>query len=509
MGVAVLDRVPVLYVVLDGERATLDLTRDVLELTVDEHVRKATKITLRVYDPEHVHRARLIPGTQLAVRWGYIGELSAPRGGIIHKAEPDYAEGVLRVEAYGRELALSRGPIRATFRGNTLRDAVQTIAARAGLRVQWDAQDTIRFDGLVVDDETAWSWIQRRTAELGLETLVEASLNGGADIIVVREPPFDRDAAHLLTWRWRNANVLSFEVKEDHKRGEKEDEGVVAVFHDPASGQTLSHAAGDPNTTRRTLAARRLAARHAHSGTSGNPGADNAAVAAYVRTHPELAAETPDAQRAAWQASVARERGGANAGRATEDQPSLLQVLLDTGEVRDGGSGGSGGSGGGTGAVGSNAARGSADGTDAGRLTATPVAAPAAAARTHVRRVAEGSFRGHERAKVKAKVTTVGIPRAKRGDVARVLGVEDRDAGLWYAAGVRHTIGDGYTTEWEFTRDGVNGGRGTRHGHSGSGGSAATQNNAAGAGTNSGAASGTTGAAGREPTRTVNLDTER
>lgn len=489
---ALLDTVPVLYVLLDNQRAPLNLTRSVLELEVDEHERKATKITLKLHDPDFTLRERVLHGTQITVRWGYVGELSAPRAGIVHKAEPGYEEGVLQVEAYGRELTLSRGAIRTQFRGATLREAVVTLAQRAGLQVDWQAADTIRFDGLVVDDESAWGWIQRRTAELGLVVSVDG------DRVVVREPPLDRAAAHQLLWGWRNANLLKFEVEEDTKKGESDDEGVVAIFHDPATGAVLSHAAGAPNVTRRTLAARRLAERNRTAATS-----DTAAVAAYVREHPELATSTPEAQRSAWRAAASRQRS--TGARPTEDRPSFLTVLLDSGETRaepqaSGGtnagtaattSGGGGTTGSGT--------TGSGGTTNAGgRLNAAQVPAERAAARAHVQRVAESRVREHERAKVKAKATSLGIPSAGRGNIARVLGVADRDAGLWYAAGVIHKLGEsGYITDWEFKRDGVNGpGSGRRS-------PAAAQNTGAAAGSQA-----ATGAPARENTVVVNLDRE-
>lgn len=474
--VAVLDAVPVLYVLLDNARAPVDLTRNILELDVDEHERKATKISLKLYDPDMVWRSRVEPGTQITVRWGYVGALSAPRAGLVHKAEPSYEEGVLSVEAFGRELSMSRGAIRAQFRGRTLREATAELTRRAGLQLDWQAADTIRFDGLVVDDQSAWAWIQRRTAELGLVVSVDG------DRVIVREPPLDRDAGHLLLWGWRNANLLQFEVEEDTKRGESDNEGVVAVFHDPASGDTLSHAAGAPGVTRRTLAARRLEARR-----RAQAGGETSAVAAYVREHPELAGATPEAQRAAWRSAADQRR---SSGRpTTEDHPSMLSVLLDTGEAREQPRPAAGAA---------TSASPATSGTENanGRIEAAQVPAERAAARAHVQRLAEGRFRANERAKVKAKATSIGIPSAGRGDIARVLGVHDRDAGLWYAEGVVHKLGsEGYTTEWEFKRDGVNGrGRGAPN---------------RGAATQSGAAAGQ-GAAARPASASVvvNLDRE-
>ncbi len=429
----VIDRTPLIYVTIDDARAPVDITRSVLSFSVDEHERKATKISLSLDDPEGRFRERLTHGTVIAVRWGWPGSLSRPRGGIIHKADPSYDDMTLNVEAYGRELAMSTGAIRRVFRGQTLRESVETLARDSGLRVRWEAADTIRFDGSVVDNETAWAWVQRQSAALGLVVTVE---NGE---VLVREPPLDRAPAHVLLWGWRGSNVLSFEIEENSKKSERENEGVVAVFVDPASGRQLQHAAGSPNVTRATLAHRRLeAARHAQDV------ADKAALNAYLREHPDLEDRPAAEVEAAWRASRDQRRRTSNP--PTTDEPSLLSVFLNDGTV--------------TAQTPPAPASPAAQEAQNGQQVSSSVAAPASAAREHGRRVAEGTYRAHERGKVKAKAVCEGMPTAQRNDLVRVLGTQQRDAGLWCVEGVRHTIGsDGYTTEFELKRDGVNAGR--------------------------------------------------
>ncbi len=119
-----------------------------------------------------------------------------------------------------------------------------------------------------------------------------------------------------------------------------------------------------------------------------------------------------------------------------------------------------------------------------GRQVSSSVAAPASAAREHGRRVAEGTFKAHERAKVKAEASCEGEPTMRRGEVIRILGCAERDAGLWYVKGLKHELGDGYVTSLELTRDGVNGGRGRRRA-----GTSAQPSGSAQSGTTSGASS--------------------
>lgn len=434
----VLDQVPILYLSLDGQRAPADLTRRVLELTVDEGEKKgkalALHVTLKLDDADHTLRERLPQGTVLGVRWGYPGTLSAPFGAVVHEVTPSYDDATVTVEAFGRELDLSRGAIRHVFEGRTFREAAEEIARHAGLTVRFEAEDTIRFDGQVIDHETAWSWITRRSAELGLSVEMEG------DTIVVREPPVGDPPALVLLHGWRNGNVNSFEVKEDTKKGRTEDEGVVALFHDPASGQVLAHAAGDPNTTRQTLAARRLAAERRRA-----QAAEGAGRAAFLAAHPDLQTATPEAQAEAWQASRAAARRS-NAA-PTEDDTSFFVVSTESGEVL---------SEGGRAPVTSppNGA------PEAGRVVTPPATGSTAAARQHVARVASATFKHHEARKVEATAKALGLPRARRGVLVKVLGVEARDAGLWRAKGCRHTIdASGYETELTLTRDGVNAGR--------------------------------------------------
>lgn len=438
---AVLDHTPLLYVTIDDARAPVDLTRAVLSLEVDEHDKKATKITLELDDPEQRFRAMLPEGAQIAVRWGWVGAISAPRGGIIHRVKASYDDLRITVEAYGKELALSRGAVKRTFRGATFREALTTLTRDAGLTLRFEAADTIRFDGQVVDDETAWGWVQRKSAELGLVVVAE---NGE---VVVREPPLGQPAAHVLLWGWKGSTLNSFEVEENTKKGESENEGVVAVFSDPATGAMLQHAAGAPNTTRRTLARRALDAARRRTQQ-----AERAACQAYVAEHPELEGQTTAQQEAAWQAS--RTQRAAQNRPPTEDEPSMLTVLMDSGEVRPDTAARSAST-----SPTSGASQTAAD----GRQTATTVPAGASAAREHARRAAEGQFKAHERGKVKAKAECEGIPSARRGNLVRVLGVEERDGGLWYAEGCKQKIDDGgYVTSFELKRDGVNSGKGAR-----------------------------------------------
>jgi len=437
------DRTPLLYATVDGDRTPVDLTRAVLAFSVDEDEKKATKISLTLDDPEQRFRAMLPQGAQIAVRWGWPGALSRPRGGIIHKVEYRNEDFTLSIDAFGKELALSHGPIRRSFREQTFRQSVEALAREASVRVRWEAEDTITFDGTVIDDEHAWAWIQRQSAALGLVVTMDG------DEILVREPITGDAPTRVLLWGWRGGTVLSFEVEENTKKSERESEGVVAVFVDPATGTTLQHAAGSPTTSRQTLARRRLDAS-----TRPHSASERTALAAFVAEHPDLASRPESDQVAAWRASTAR-RQTANRPPTT-DEPAMLTVNTETGEAMPATTARV--------AAASSPIAGASPAAANGRQTTTPVAANAAGARAHTRRVAEGTFRAHERAKVKAKLVCEGEPQMRRCDVLRVLGAAERDAGLWYAKSVRHTIEDGgYVTEAELQRDGVNSGRGRRH----------------------------------------------
>jgi hypothetical protein len=434
--VGVLDRVPLVYVALDGRAAPTDLTRRVVALEVDEHVRKATQVVLTLRDDDGALRDGVGPlreGVVLGVRWGYAGALGPPRGGVVHKLEPHHDEDTVRVEALGRERDLSVGPVRRAFRGRTLRQAVAEVARDAGLALQWDAPPGVAFEAQVLDDEHGWRWLLRVTAELGLEV----TCAGGT--LTVREPGVDEPAATALHFRWRNAEVLSFTTETNTRRGEGDDGGVWALFFDPASGALLDHAAGDPNTTRATLAARRLTAAAQQQAAVRDRAAEDAGTRAYVALHPDLAHDSPDAQRDAYRAARSR-AATPDAPRATEDDGAML-VNLGTGDATPAG------------------------GTTPPAPRPVPVvtAADRGAAQQHLRALAEGRFRAHERRRARATARCIGLPFARRGTVVQLVGTPARDAGLWYVVGAIHRIDDGgYATELELRRDGVNGPRGAR-----------------------------------------------
>lgn len=450
---------PVIYLAIDGKTAPVDLSRRVISLEVDEHAKKATKITLTLTDPDGaVRNGDLIrEGQTIGVRWGYVGTLSAARGAIVHKINPSYADDTVKIEAFGRELALSKGAIRRTFRGRTFRQALEELCNEGGVPVQWEAAQPsgttggtsplggVRLDAQVIDNEHAWAWILRQSSALGLEVEMDSAANNGAGLLIVREPRLG-DAAHtVLHYNWRNAEILSFEVETNTKKKESENEGVVALFFDPATGETLRHAAGSPNTTRRTLAARRVEAEARRNATAR--AAEDAGRTAFVSAHPELLNQTPAQQRTAYERS--RTEAARTGHQPTEDEPSFLVDL----------------SGDHAGVLGSTAP----SGAPAAATTATAptvIAADRTAAREHVRQLAEGAFKARDRGKVKAKVTIIGSPQMRRGKVVQVVGVSPRDAGLWMVDACIHKVGagDGFEVELELKREGINGANGARPG---------------------------------------------
>ncbi len=439
------ERTPVIYVALDGSPASAELSRKVLSLEVDEEVGKATSIKLVLSDVDGTLRAReaLVEGQTIGVRWGYHGALSRIRAGVIHRVDPKHEDDRIEVEALGRELSLSVGPIRRVFRGQTFREAAGELAREAGLRVDWQAGEGIRFDAQVIDNAHAWTWLLGRSGELGLEVAVEG------DVLVVREPRLGGGPDLVLHYRWMNGEVLGFETETKLRKHERRDAGAVAFFVDPATGRELSHAAGDPNTSRATLAARRTRALAAQRAASS---AEQAGLRAYVAAHPELAGQTPAAQRAAYD-RARQQSGGPGAPTPAEDEPGLLVNLAAQSYTESFGEA-------------PPAAGASAQGQVAAQGEAAPAAvatsAPEAAVRHHLQQVAEGRFRAHERGRVKAKIKCLGLPTVRLGRVVQVVGVPTRDAGNWYVKKAVHKVEGGYTTELECTRNGPNSRHGTR-----------------------------------------------
>lgn len=133
----------------------------------------------------------------------------------------------------------------------------------------------VRFDAQVIDQEHVWRWLLTRSSELGLEVAVEG------ESLVVREPRQGDGPDLVLHYRWRNGEIPGMEMETQLRKHERRDAGAVALFVDPSTDEELRHAAGDPNTTRATLAARR---------TRRSPRAARAAeesgLAAYVASHP-------------------------------------------------------------------------------------------------------------------------------------------------------------------------------------------------------------------------------
>lgn len=424
-----MDRTPVLYVAVDGVTAPVDLTRRVKKLRVEEEHGKATKIALELVDDDgQVRAGNLVrEGQVLGVRWGFAGEsLSLPRAGIVHALKPKYGDALVVVEALGRELALSRGRVRRSFRNRSFRQAVEELAREGGFTVDWRVVAGVQFEGQVLHNEHAWAWIQRHSAELGLEVVVEGTS------VIVREPTHGDTPSHVLRWNWRGGEMLEFEPATHGHRARNTHEGAVALFFDPASGARLSHAAGDPNTTRASLAARRVRLQSQVSATAANA---TAAAGAQL---------APGASSGAQGAAVEAARAQAAGAAPSEDSPLLVSLLdgVVTGQ------------------------------SAAGPTAAEPLAAPAAvaatpaAARQHVQQVAQGRFRAADRQSVRASTRCTGLPLLRLHQLVQVLGVEPRDGGLWRVHKAVHEIEQGYLTELELRRDGVNGRHHARQGAS-------------------------------------------
>ena len=431
----VLDRVPLLFLTIDGRDAARDLTRRVVKLEVEQSTKKATKISLTLEDVDRTlsDGEALATGMVIGVRWGYPGTLSRPVGGIIHKVDPDEDNGTVLVEAFGREVALSAGAVRRVFRGRTFREALEEIARPSGTQVVLEAPDSIRFDAMVVSDESLWSWILRQSADLGLEVDLDTITNR----LHVREPQLATRPGVVLRYNWRDANVRAWKPEKHSRRRRSESEGYVGLLRDPASGELLSHPAREATVRRTALAARRIEAeanRQTQTDDETAEGALDAHNASGASSTPGTGGSTAD---------EAARRARAAGVQPTEDEPWLLVSTESGAEVPQPVRAG--------------------DPTQAtGQPVPVTVAAPAPAAREHVRRVAESRARTREREKVTVECTTDGIPNLRKGMVVEVVGVTVLHAGLWYVKECKHAVDDDYTCELKLTRDGVNGRRGRR-----------------------------------------------
>lgn len=435
----VLDRVPLFYLTIDGRDAAADLSRRVVKWSVEESAKKATKISITLEDVDRTlsDGESIVEGMVIGLRWGYPGALSRPVGGVVHKVDPDEDGGTVLVEAYGREVSLSPGAVRRVFRGRTFREALEELARPAGLSVVFEAPDSIRFDSMVLSDESVWSWVLRQSADLGLEVECDAFTNR----IHVREPDLAARAAVVLYYNWRNGNVRQWKPERNSRRRRSESEGYVGLLRDPASGRTISHPAHQATVRRAALAARRIE-QEAHRQEQSAREQGNAFLTGLLGES-ERDDGIAATEHAPGTLGTTADAAAQNAQRAgvtpTEDEPWLM-VVTETGEPAPG-------------------VPGDAQAAQ-GQPVSVGAAAPAAAAREHVRRVAEARTRQREREKVTVECITDGIPSLRKGMIVDVQGVTTLHAGLWRVLECTHAGDDDYACTLKLTRDGVNGRRG-------------------------------------------------
>jgi phage protein D len=161
------------YLKVDGmdETGTLELTADLLEITVESSLHLPDVATVILHDTRlrWVDEAKLEPGKGLKVSAKPAdGREEELFDGEIVELEPDFASGAQRlvVRAFDRLHRLGRGRYVRSFLNVTDGDLVQKIAAELGLRAQVGATSQVH-PYVFQNNQTNLEFLQGRAAALG------------------------------------------------------------------------------------------------------------------------------------------------------------------------------------------------------------------------------------------------------------------------------------------------------------------------------------------------------
>jgi phage protein D len=164
------------FLKLDGQDASEDLARDLLEITVENSLHLPDVATVTLHDPRQhwVDEARLAPGKAIQVAAQIGSEEEIIFDGEIVEMEPDFGPSTqsLIVRAFDRLHRLARGRHVRTFQNVTDGDLVQKIAQEVGLQAH--VGPTSRVHPYVFQaNETNLAFLQGRAAALGYLLFVE------------------------------------------------------------------------------------------------------------------------------------------------------------------------------------------------------------------------------------------------------------------------------------------------------------------------------------------------
>ena len=159
-----------IYIILNGAEAPDDLSRDLLEVTVENtlHLPDVATIALNDSKLRWIDDDRLKPGVAVTIKTGTGQESQVVFDGEIVEIEPDFRASThhLMVRAFDRMHRLSHGRHVRTFQNVHDGDLVQNIASEVGLQAQ--VGPTPQTHPYVLQgNETNLAFLRRRAQALG------------------------------------------------------------------------------------------------------------------------------------------------------------------------------------------------------------------------------------------------------------------------------------------------------------------------------------------------------
>lgn len=169
---------PQFYLKIDGQDASEELNRDLLEVTVENSLHLPDVATLLINDPKlkWIDDAIFLPGKAIKITSKADGVTDDIFDGEIVELEPDFDSTTqkLRVRAFDRLHRLTRGRQVRSFLNVSDGDLVKKVAGEVGLKSKVGPTPQVH-DYLLQSNETNLALLQRRAIALGYLLYVDGT----------------------------------------------------------------------------------------------------------------------------------------------------------------------------------------------------------------------------------------------------------------------------------------------------------------------------------------------
>ena len=229
---------PVVFVEIDGQSVSEDITQCVESFSYEDHEDKMDelKITLTHGDLSLVDHPQLQEGKEIRVRWGYIGNLSEVRTCTVKKIDYTFGEdGVARMEldALDKRHKLTGRSARTCWHNKNVGDVVRDIAEKHNMAPVVEVPDDLTREFISQGGKNDMVFLKELARDMGCSMWVTND-----------ELHFEPNRLNepVLKFRWkedRDGYLQSFKISSKAERGKGTGRGTEMAGIDPRTKKPI------------------------------------------------------------------------------------------------------------------------------------------------------------------------------------------------------------------------------------------------------------------------------